>query len=146
MLPETFAGFISRQEMLQEGVVCASDPSALAVGGALGRRGVAVTLVPVRPDGHLDLEILDKELNDDVLLVSLSLVNSEIGTIQKLDEIARLVRRHGALLHSDAAQAPCAMDTCGIASLCDLVSLGAQDLRAEGDRRPLREAGPSTTV
>jgi cysteine desulfurase len=102
--------------------------SALAVGRVLERRGFAVTLLPVGPDGHLDLESLRKRLNGNVLLVSLSLVNSEIGTIQKLGDIASLLRQHGVLLHCDAAQAPCAIDMSEVTSSADLVSLSAHKM------------------
>jgi cysteine desulfurase len=102
--------------------------SALAVGGVLQKRGFTVTLLPVSPDGHVDLESLQKGLNESVLLVSLSLVNSEIGTIQKLKDIADLLRQHGVLLHCDAAQAPCAMEMGEVTSSADLVSLSAHKM------------------
>jgi cysteine desulfurase len=102
--------------------------SALAVGRVLAQRGFGVTLLPVGADGHLDLDRLEQVLKEGVFVVSLSLVNSEIGTIQKLDEIGRLVRQHGALLHLDAAQAPCAMDLSDAATWADLISLSAHKM------------------
>jgi cysteine desulfurase len=46
-----------------------------------------------------------RALRDDTILVSIMAANSEIGTLQPLDEIGRACRRRGVLLHSDAAQA-----------------------------------------
>jgi cysteine desulfurase len=102
--------------------------SALAVGRAIQQRGFNVAHLPVQPDGHLDLETLRKKLDSDVLLISFSLVNSEIGTIQKVEEIACLARQHGVLMHWDAAQAPCAFDMTLIATSADMVSLSAHKI------------------
>ena len=102
--------------------------SALAVGRILEKRGFAVTLLPVSADGHVDLEYLQRSLNENVLLVSLSLVNSEIGTVQKLEDIAGLLRGHGVLLHCDAAQAPCAIEMSEVTLSADLVSLSAHKM------------------
>ena len=68
--------------------------------------------------------------------------NNEVGTIQPIAEIARITREAGVLLHSDAAQSvgkiPTRVDELGV----DLLSVaGAQVLRAQGRRRPLRARG-----
>ena len=94
----------------------------------LEQHGFPLTLLPVAPDGLLDLGVLEAALGPDVLLVSVMAANNEIGVLQPIDEIAELCRRHGALLHCDAAQAaghiPLAMETTGI----DLLSLSAHKL------------------
>jgi cysteine desulfurase len=65
-------------------------------------------IVPVDPDGIIDLAALDRLLAqcDAPALVSLMLVNNETGVIQPVGEAARLAHAHGALMHSDASQAP----------------------------------------
>lgn len=63
-----------------------------------------VTL-PVRGDGLLDLHALESALNERTLLVSVMLVNNEIGVVQPLREISALCRRVGAVVHTDATQA-----------------------------------------
>lgn len=63
-----------------------------------------VTL-PVRGDGLLDLHDLESALNERTLLVSVMLVNNEIGVVQPLREISALCRRVGAVVHTDATQA-----------------------------------------
>jgi cysteine desulfurase len=89
----------------------------------LERHGFPITLLPVQSDGLLDPGLLEQALGPDVLLVSVMAANNEIGVLQPLGEIAALCHRHGALLHSDAAQAaghiPLSMHTIGI----DLLSL-----------------------
>ncbi|MGE7956553.1 cysteine desulfurase family protein [Pseudomonas sp. NPDC089530] len=66
--------------------------------------GVAVTyLVPDR-DGLITPEAVSAALREDTFLVSLMLVNNELGTLNDIPGIGRVVREHGALLHVDAAQ------------------------------------------
>ena len=79
--------------------------------------------IPVDGKGHLDIEELRNMLEEDVLLVSVSLANNEIGTIQNLKEISEVCRDFGVVLHSDFAQAPSGIDLSHFADLADLVSL-----------------------
>jgi cysteine desulfurase len=67
--------------------------------------GYRVSMLPVGPDGMLDLELLAASIGDDTLLVSVMAVNNEIGVIQPLVEIGALCRQKGAFFHTDAAQA-----------------------------------------
>ena len=89
----------------------------------LGSHGFPVSLVPIQPDGLVDLAQLEVALGDDVLLLSVMAANNEIGVLQPLAAIAALCRQWGVLLHVDAAQAaghiPLAIDELGI----DLLSL-----------------------
>ena len=63
-------------------------------------------VVPVQPNGVVDLEALERQLGDGVAsLVCLMLANNETGVIQPVPEAASICRRHGALLHVDAVQA-----------------------------------------
>ena len=72
---------------------------------ALESRGFTATYLPVRDDGLVDLDELERALRPDTLLVSVALVNSEIGVIQPIEEIGALCRERGILFHVDAAQA-----------------------------------------
>ena len=89
----------------------------------LSRHGFPVSLVPIQPDGLVDLVQLEAALGGDVLLLSVMAANNEIGVLQPLATIAALCRQRGVLLHVDAAQAaghiPLAIDELGI----DLLSL-----------------------
>jgi len=67
--------------------------------------GIDLTVLPVKPDGVIDLEDLERELDERVLLVAVMLVNNEIGVIQPVTEIARMAHGAGALMLCDAVQA-----------------------------------------
>jgi cysteine desulfurase len=67
--------------------------------------GFEVTVLPVQPDGLVDLAQLEKSLRPDTVLVSVMAANNEIGVLQPLKEIGALCHRHQVLFHTDAAQA-----------------------------------------
>jgi cysteine desulfurase len=71
----------------------------------LAGRGVDLTVVPVKTDGLLDLDLLERELDDRVAIVAVMLVNNEIGVIQPVRETARMAHQCGALMLCDAVQA-----------------------------------------
>ena len=87
------------------------------------REGFSIETVPVDVDGFLDLEVLEAMVDESVLAVSVMAVNNEVGTIQDLEGISKVLLPHGILFHCDAAQAPCAMDVSSLASHADLISL-----------------------
>ena len=100
----------------------------LASVAALAEEGFETEVLPVQPDGLIDLDLLEEKLQAPTTLVSLMAVNNEIGTIQPIAEAARLTRAAGALLHVDAAQAtgkiPLDMSTTDI----DLLSISAHKM------------------
>lgn len=71
----------------------------------LERLGFDVTVLPVKPDGILEISELEKALRSDTILVSVMAANNEIGVLQPLTEIGALCKNRKVLLHSDAAQA-----------------------------------------
>jgi cysteine desulfurase len=71
----------------------------------LAEQGLQTTVLPVQPDGLVDLERLRAALTDQTILVSVMAANNEVGVLQPLEEIAALAHQRGALLHTDAAQA-----------------------------------------
>jgi cysteine desulfurase len=96
----------------------------------LSRKG---RLAPVDERGLVDLGALAALLEEiqvggeRVSLVSVMLANNEVGTVQELDRVAKVVRRHapGALLHTDAVQAVQWLDVATLAASADLVSVSA---------------------
>lgn len=80
-------------------------PAVLETARSLGSQGFVVEVLPVEPDGLLDLDKLSSVLSDQTLLVSCMLVNNEIGVIQPLAEISALCHAAGAYVHTDATQA-----------------------------------------
>jgi cysteine desulfurase len=72
----------------------------------LEQQGCRVTILPVEPDGRIRLDDLRRAMEEErPLLVSIMTANNEIGTIQPIEAIGALCREHGALFHTDAAQA-----------------------------------------
>jgi cysteine desulfurase len=71
----------------------------------LEREGCEVTYLDVRDDGLIEMDALKAALRPDTVLVSVMLVNNEIGTIQDIPAIGALCREKGILFHVDAAQA-----------------------------------------
>ncbi len=102
--------------------------AAEAAAAHAGRPGACeCRVVPVHPDGTVDLDALTAALDPTVSVVSIMLANNEVGTIQPLARIARLVRRHApnAVLHTDAVQAFPWLDVAVAAASADLISVSA---------------------
>ncbi|HIK14323.1 MAG TPA: aminotransferase class V-fold PLP-dependent enzyme [Leptolyngbyaceae cyanobacterium M33_DOE_097] len=87
--------------------------------------GFEVTLLPVQPDGLLDLEQLAKALQPETVLVSVMAANNEIGVLQPLAAIGQLCRQQGVLFHTDAAQAIAKVPLDVEAMQIDLLSMTA---------------------
>jgi cysteine desulfurase len=67
--------------------------------------GARLAILPVGPDGLVDLARLEAALDERTALVSVMAANNEIGVLQPLAAIAEIAHRHGAWFHTDAAQA-----------------------------------------
>src|SRR4051812_47172405 len=78
----------------------------------LAGQGIDLTVLPVDREGRLDLDLLERELDERVLLVAVMMVNNEIGVTQPITEIARMAHGCGALMLCDAVQAFGRMDIC----------------------------------
>lgn len=123
---------------------CGTESDNAAVFGAVGALGgravcsaaehhavlhaverVGGTVVGVDAVGHIDLDRLADALGPDVSVVSVMAVNNEVGTMTDLLAVAALVRRlaPGAVLHTDAIQAPSWLDLRALAPLVDSMSL-----------------------
>ena len=72
---------------------------------ALEKQGFTVTYLDVHSDGVVRLSDVAAAITDDTALVSVMMVNNEIGTIQPIQEIAKLCHEKGVLFHTDAVQA-----------------------------------------
>ncbi|MDB5057682.1 MAG: nifS [Chloroflexi bacterium] len=87
--------------------------------------GIETTYVPVDSDGRVDPASIAAAIRPTTVLVSVMRANNEIGTLQPLEEIARIAHARGIPVHSDAVQAggqvPIDVNTLGV----DLLSLSA---------------------
>ncbi len=70
----------------------------------LEKQGYEVTYLDIDKDGFIDLKQLEDAITDKTILISVMLVNNEIGTIQPIKEVAAIAKKHGILIHTDAVQ------------------------------------------
>lgn len=91
----------------------------------LERQGWDVTYLDVKEDGLIDLAALEAALRPDTVLVSVMLVNNEIGVIQDVAAIGEMLRARKILFHVDAAQATGKVDIDLQALKVDLMSFSA---------------------
>ncbi|KAA9007703.1 cysteine desulfurase [Paenibacillus spiritus] len=71
----------------------------------LERLGYAVTRLPVDRTGRVSAADVEAALREDTFLISVMYANNEVGTVQPIEEIGKLARERGILLHVDAVQA-----------------------------------------
>lgn len=71
----------------------------------LEKHGIDVTYLDVDAEGRVNPEDVEKAITDKTVLISIMMVNNEVGTIEPIKEIADIAHNHGILLHTDAVQA-----------------------------------------
>ena len=72
---------------------------------SLKEYGYDITLVGVDENGIVNSAEIERAIRDDTALVSVMYANNEIGTIQPIEEIGDICRKHGVKFHTDAVQA-----------------------------------------
>ena len=140
----------------RDGVVITAfeHKGVLAAGDRLAAEGFRVERVGAHADGLVDLAALEAALDERTAVVSVMLVNNEVGTIQPLGEVAALVRARApqAVLHTDAVQAVPWLDVAAAAADAQLIAIsghkfggpkgvGALVVRDGTKVRPLLEGG-----
>ncbi len=118
-----------RDEHRGEGVVTTAfeHHAVLDSVDRMEREGFRTARVGVGSDGIVDLDALADALDERTAVVSVMLVNNEVGTVQPLDEVAALVRERAprAVLHTDAVQGPPWLDVAAATRHADLVTVSA---------------------
>jgi len=97
-------GTVLRQERNRIITVATEHAAVLDTCEWLAGQGVDLTVLPVGPDGLIDVAELERELDERVGIVATMLVNNELGVIQPIADIARLAHGAGALMICDAVQ------------------------------------------
>ncbi|MFH1181518.1 MAG: cysteine desulfurase family protein [Candidatus Woesearchaeota archaeon] len=90
--------------------------------------GFKITYLSVDREGFINLEELESAINDRTVLVSIIHGNNEIGTIQDLEAIGKICRKHGVYFHTDACQSYAKTFLDVKKQNLDLVSLNAHKL------------------
>ena len=72
----------------------------------LTSNGYEVSVLPLLNNGQIDIEKLKEIIREDTILVSICYVDSELGTIQPIDEIGKIIKNYpNCIFHTDATQA-----------------------------------------
>ena len=132
-------------------------PSVSGTLATLTSKGYEVELLKILPNGMIDLEHLKNAIRTDTVLICVSAVDSELGAIQPIEEIAQIVAHHkNCHLHIDAAQAMGKVNfdiPQGISTLCftphkfyGLCGIGILIKRENVVLEPLIHGGKSTTI
>ncbi len=79
-------------------------PATLLPCDFLRKLGCKITILPVDSTGLVDPNAVRQALTPATVLVSIMHANNEVGTLQPISAITKIVREHGALMHTDAAQ------------------------------------------
>ena len=79
--------------------------AARALDRLLEAEGFEVSYLHTNPQGYVSADELESIIRPDTILVSVMYANNEIGTIQPIDELAKVAHAHGAFFHTDAVQA-----------------------------------------
>ncbi len=71
----------------------------------LEKHGYEVTYLDINEDGMVTPEMLEAAITDKTILISIMMVNNEIGTVMPIKELAAVAKAHNILFHTDAVQA-----------------------------------------
>ncbi len=71
----------------------------------LEKQGYEITYLGIDKDGRISLEELENAITDKTILISVMMVNNEIGTVQPIKEIGKIAKAHKVIFHTDAVQA-----------------------------------------
>lgn len=80
--------------------------SIIAPCNYLANKDYEISVIPILENGQLDLNELKNTIRDDTILVSICYVDSELGTVQPIKEISKIVKKYeNCIFHTDATQA-----------------------------------------
>jgi len=96
-----FNAFPGKSEFITSAI---EHPAVLETAYYLKKKGKKVTFVPVDRYGVIDLDFLKKSITSQTALISIMHANNELGTIQPIQEVVKIAKDKGVLVHTDAVQ------------------------------------------
>ena len=103
-------------------------PAVMETANYLQRQGYTVKYVPVDGSGTIDLDFLKNAVTDQTALISIMHANNEVGTLQPIEEVVRIAKEKGILVHTDAIQTLGKIDINVNKIGVDLMSLSAHKI------------------
>lgn len=80
-------------------------PAILNSCKTLEKQGYRITYLNVDEEGNIDISELENSINKDTILISIMFANNEIGTIEPIEQISKIAKKHNIIFHTDAVQA-----------------------------------------
>ena len=80
-------------------------PAILNSCEVLEKQGYKITYLNVDEEGKIDINELENAINKDTILISIMFANNEIGTIEPIEKISQIAKKHNIIFHTDAVQA-----------------------------------------
>ncbi|MBI9043279.1 MAG: cysteine desulfurase [Anaerolineaceae bacterium] len=94
----------------------------------LEKKGFEITSLPVSPQGLIDIQDLKEALRSETRLISIMMVNNEMGSVQPIQAIGKIAKEAGIIFHTDAVQGIGCCEIDVDALKVDLLSLSAHKI------------------
>jgi len=102
--------------------------SILNIGKYLERQGFRVSRLAVDRFGIIRLDKLEKLINDETIIISISTASNEVGTLQPTAEISKIAQEKGVLFHTDAVSSESVIPIDVQETPIDLITLSSNDI------------------
>ncbi|MEJ9281595.1 IscS subfamily cysteine desulfurase [Ureibacillus thermosphaericus] len=106
----------------------AEHTSVHAAINTLEKEGYEITKLPLTKRGIVDVSLLEQSIRPDTVLITIQHVNSEIGSIQPVKEIAEVAQKYNISYHVDCVQSFCKLDVTEFSKFVDGITVSAHKI------------------